>query len=171
MPRKTFFSFHYQLDSWRVGQVRNSNLFPLKYEDDIPFYDKADWEQVKRNEGIQHWIDRQLSGTSVTVVLIGAQTYGRPWVNYEISESWNKGNGLLGIYIHNVKDRLGYRSSKGRNPFTGVYFTNRPGQSIGRFVRLYDWVDNDGRTYMGDWIERAYDERQARPIVYPSEPF
>ena len=28
MARQTFFSFHYERDAWRAGQVRNCNLLP-----------------------------------------------------------------------------------------------------------------------------------------------
>ncbi|MET0103262.1 MAG: TIR domain-containing protein [Sedimenticola sp.] len=72
MARKVFFSFHYQRDVRRVVQVRNSWVVRSKGEAQ-PFYDKADWETVKRT-GIEKWIDNQLSGTSVTVVLIGNET-------------------------------------------------------------------------------------------------
>ena len=34
------------------------------------------------------------------MVLIGQQTWLRPWVRYEIAESIRRKNGLLGIYIH-----------------------------------------------------------------------
>jgi hypothetical protein len=46
MARKVFFSFHYSRDVWRVAKVRNSNVIS-NYEKN-PFYDKAEWEQIKR---------------------------------------------------------------------------------------------------------------------------
>ena len=102
MSRKVFFSFHHSGDIGRIGQVRNSWL--TKGED-AGYVDEADWESIKRQgEGaVKKWIDTQLNGTSVTVVLIGNETASRPWVNYEIRESHKKKNGLLGIYIHNCK--------------------------------------------------------------------
>jgi hypothetical protein len=38
------------------------------------FWDAAAWEEVKKkgNDAIEKWIDDQLKGTSVTVVLIGS---------------------------------------------------------------------------------------------------
>jgi hypothetical protein len=54
-----------------------------------------------------HWIDDQLQSTSVTVVLIGQETASRKYVNYEIEQSHSRGNGLLGVRIHNMKDPLG----------------------------------------------------------------
>lgn len=38
------------------------------------------------------------------VVLIGEDTAKRKWVKYEIKKAWNEGKGVLGIYIHNLKD-------------------------------------------------------------------
>ena len=51
-------------------------------------------------------------GTSVTVALMGAETFNaatRPGIlivahHYEIKLSHNRGNGMLVIYIHNMKD-------------------------------------------------------------------
>jgi len=40
----------------------------------------------------------------VTVVQIGTDTAGKKWIKYEIESSHKKGNGMLGIYIHNIKD-------------------------------------------------------------------
>ena len=105
MARKAFFSFHFERDSWRAGQVRNSNLTqPIN-----GYIDKSKWEEVKKkgDQAIKNWIDEQLKGTSVTVVLIGKETADRKYVKYEIEKSIERGNGLLGIYINNVKNVLG----------------------------------------------------------------
>ena len=59
----------------------------------------------------------QLYGMSCVIVLIGNRTSGRKWIEYEIEKAWNDGKGLLGIYIHNLKDRNGNQSPKGTNPF------------------------------------------------------
>src|SRR5438067_7743926 len=105
MARRVFFSFHHQGDIKRVGQIRNSWVTKANQED-AGFVDAADWESIKRrgDDVVKRWIATQLDGTSVTVVLIGSETADRPWVLYEIAESHNKGNGLLGISIHNCKD-------------------------------------------------------------------
>ena len=103
MARKVFFSFHYERDAWRVAQVRNSNI--ITNLDKNPFYDKTEWESIKRNgdQAIKNWIDRQLQGTSVTVVLIGAQTASRRWVQYEIQKSIELGKGLIGVHISGMR--------------------------------------------------------------------
>jgi len=118
MARRVFFSFHYERDVWRAGQVRNSWVAKPDREA-AGFWDAAEWEEVKKkgDAAIKEWIDKQLKGTSVTAVLIGAETSTRKYVGYEIEQSFNKGNGLLGIYIHNLKDTDGKTDCKGPNPF------------------------------------------------------
>lgn len=105
-----------------MAQVRNCNVVTKSYQKN-EFLDKAQWETIKRggNAAIKRWINAQLNGTSVTVVLIGAETYKRPYVNYEIEQSLIRGNGLLGIYIHNVKNQFGLIDRQGLNPFDNFY--------------------------------------------------
>ncbi len=157
MARKSFFSFHYKNDVWRAMQVRNSWVTKDDKEA-AGFIDAADFEKIEK-EGemsIKNWIDKQLIGTTVTVVLIGSDTSNRPYVKYELQKSYAKGNGMLGIYIHQNKDINGNTTTKGSNQFgeigktpsgTPVYFsTDYP---------CYDWVDDDGYNNMGKWIEAA----------------
>ena len=154
MARKVFFSFHHKGDVGRIGQVRNSWL--TKGED-AGYVDDAQWESIKRqgDEAVKRWIDTQLNGTSVTVVLIGAETAQRPWVRYEIVESHKKGNGLLGIYIHNAKDfRTQLVSAKGKNPFGEIHFKDSY-RTLADEYPVYDWVSDNGYQNMGSWIETA----------------
>lgn len=157
VARKTFFSFHYKNDVVRANHVRKSNVTKSEIEA-AGFVDSADFEKVERegDDAIKKWIDYQLSGTSVTVVLIGSQTSTRDYVKYELQKSYAKGNGMLGIYIHRCKDFSGNTDIKGSNTFGqigtdanggAVYFsTNYP---------CYDWVDDDGYNNLGKWIEAA----------------
>lgn len=153
--RKVFFSFHHQGDILRVGQIRNSWLLRGTREDS-GFVDAVEWESIKRrgDAAIKRWIDDQLNGTSVTVVLIGQETADRPWVIHEIIESHNKRNGLLGIRIHNVKDLHGRYSSQGSNPFDNVSITST-GKRLSEIYPVYDWVTDNGRENMPSWIETA----------------
>ena len=156
MARRAFFSFHYERDVWRAGQVRNS--WVTQDRESAGFWDSASWEEVKKkgNDAIQKWIDDQLKGTSVTVVLIGTETSERTYVGYEIKQSYNKGNGMLGIYIHNMKDVNSKTDTKGNNPFDNWYI-ERNGSKVyfSTLYPTYDWVNDDGRNKMGDWIEAA----------------
>ena len=122
------------------------------------FVDSADFEEVKKggDAAIKKWIDKQLEGTSVTVVLIGKDTSSREYIKYELEQSWKKGNGILGIYIHQIKDREGNKGTKGDNSF-GPIFTSKYDDQQYFFQRFqtYDWVDDDGYKNLGDWVEAA----------------
>jgi len=155
MARQSFFSFRYKNDNWRAGIVRNSSV---TQKDAAGFFDSAEWEKVKKKttDEIEKWIDGQLKGTSVTVVLIGSDTAGKKWINYEIKSSYKNGNGLLGIYIHKCKDKNQNTSTKGANPFSSIYITeNGVKKYFSEIYPVYDWVDDDGYNNMGNWIEKA----------------
>jgi MTH538 TIR-like domain (DUF1863) len=61
-------------------------------------------------------VDNALYNTSVTVVFIGNKTAGRTYINYEIQKSLDRGNGLVGIQIHHLKDRAGNTDLPGTTP-------------------------------------------------------
>jgi hypothetical protein len=126
MARRVFFSFHYERDVWRANVVRNSWVTHPDIET-AGFIDAAEFEKLERegDSAVKKWINDQLTGTSVTAVLIGYETYSRRWVRYEIVKSFDKNNGLLGIYIQNIKDNNGIIDIKGKNPFeyVGVYIS------------------------------------------------
>jgi hypothetical protein len=145
MARKVFFSFHYARDAWRVGQVRNCNV--ISQLEKSPFYDKAEWESIKRqgDQAVRNWIDAQLKGTSVTVVLVGKETASRKWVKYEIEKSIELGKGLIGIDISKIKDRYGETDDTGANPLPTGY-------------PLYLWNKNNGAENLGNWINKAAED-------------
>ena len=107
------------------------------------FVDAADFESIKRqgDSAIKRWIDGQLLNTSVTVVLVGANTCSSRWVKYEIELSIARGNGLLGIDVSKIKDFDGNTSY-------------RCGE-IPKGYKFYLWKKDDGFNNMGEWIEEA----------------
>jgi len=118
MARRVFFSFHYERDIWRANVVRNSWVTHADRES-AGFWDASLWEKAKKEGEIalKRLINGGLQRTSVTAVLIGTETYKRRWVRYEIAKSLERGNGLLGIYIHRIEDENGKTDKKGPNPF------------------------------------------------------
>ena len=121
--RKVFFSFHYKPDNWRASQVRNIG----KVEGNSPASDN-DWEAVTKggDKAIKKWIDEQMFGKSCLVVLVGAKTAGRKWINYEIKKAWDAGKGVVGIYVNKLKDASGDTAAKGRNPFSDFSVNDKP---------------------------------------------
>ena len=138
--RNVFFGFKYE-DVDRTMVVRNSDV--VQGIKSAGFIDKADFEELKRkgDQAIKNWIDRQLEGTSVTIVLVGEKTCSSRWVRYEIEQSIKRGNGLLGIDISKIKNLQGYTSEKcGKIP-SGYDF--------------YSWTNDNGYENMDKWIEKA----------------
>ena len=114
--RQTFFSFHYARDVWRATNVRKAGAVDASAA--AGWNDASLWEATKRkgDSAIRQLINTGLAGTSVTAVLIGAQTSNRRWVEYEIQESINDGKGLLGVHIHTIKDQNQQTDTKGAAP-------------------------------------------------------
>lgn len=160
MARRAFYSFHYKPDNWRASQVRNMGVV----SGNKPASDN-DWEAIKKggDAKIKKWIDDQLSGKSVAIVLIGAKTAGRKWIKYEIKTAWGDDKGIFGIYVHNLKDNDGDQSSKGKNPFSDFTIGDKSMSSI---VKAYDPpyststnVYSHIEENLADWIERAIEIR------------
>jgi hypothetical protein len=140
MARRTFFSFEYS-DVSRAMVVRNSWVTQERVA--RGFIDAAEFEKLKRqgDAAIKRWIDDQLDGTTVTVVLVGAETCSSRWVKYEIDRSKALGHGLLGIDISQIKNLQGQTSRR-----------------CGKLPNGYDfylWLSNDGYNNIGSWIEKA----------------
>lgn len=158
MARKVFFSFHYDPDNWRASQVRNAGVL----EGNQPCSDN-DWESITKagDKEIEKWIDGQLSGRSCAVVLIGAGTAGRKWINYEIKKAWDDGKGLVGVYIHNLLDSSSEQTTKGSNPFT-TFTLNKGKEKLSSYVKAYDPpYTNSKNVYdhiksnLETWVEEA----------------
>lgn len=144
--RHTFFSFHYA-DVWRCMQVRNCWVGSGKNA--TGFVDSAEFEKVEKqgNAAIERWIDNQMKGASVTVVLIGSETVKRPYVQYEIEQSWNNGMGIMGIHINGLKDRNGKKEKYLGEENYLLRFSDVKTYKPNNFL--------DIKENIGNWIETA----------------
>ena len=156
MARKVFFSFHFGRDIWRVNQIRNA--WVVQGVQETGFWDASIWQEKKRlgSSALKTLIRDGLEGTTVTAVLIGDETFSREWVQYEIAQSWIRGNGLIGIYLDGVRDQRGSASGRGFNPFLFTSMSEpRVPSDLGLKTRTYGWVANDGYANIGNWISAA----------------
>lgn len=156
MARRTFFSFHYERDIWRSCVVRNSWI--TQDREAAGFFDASLWEEAKKkgDDAIKRLIDAGLKNTTVTVVLVGTATASRPYVKYEIDESLKRGNGLLAVYIHGIKDKDGKTDTKGKNPFENLTIVqNGKTVYLSSLYKTYDYCTDDGYKNLGTWIEAA----------------
>ena len=157
MARRVFFSFHYENDITRSMIVRNS--WVTQGKEAAGFIDKAAFEQIKRqgDDAVHRWIDKQLEGTSVTVVLIGAETLNRPFVKYEICKSLQRDNAVIGVHINRIIDMRTLVTSKRGNVHSviGYYGNKEPAYFDDVCDGIYDYFSQDGYTNMSKWIEAA----------------
>lgn len=157
MARRVFFSFHYDEDINRSMIVRNS--WVTQGKEAAGFIDKAEFEKIKRNgeNAVCKWIDKQLEGTSITIVLIGKETLNRPFVQYEIIKSIEIGNAIIGIHIHNLRDMITQRTTVKGNPHTIIGYYNDGTPAYFDYIcdDLYDYLEDNGYYNLGSWIEKA----------------
>ena len=138
MARKVFYSFHFDNDNWRAGQVRNIG----SVEGDKPVNGNK-WEEVKDKSDliIKTWIDEHLRDKSCLVVLIGEKTSERKWVKYEINRALELGKAVCGIYIHKLEDVLGAQALKGKLPLASNIPVFESSYSTSKYV--YDDIKNN----------------------------
>jgi hypothetical protein len=162
MARRVFHSFRYKYDNWRVQQVKQMGVLEGQ-----PLLSSNEWEKIKGagDAEVKKWIDKQMSGKSCLVVLIGTATAGRKLVEYEIEKAWNDKRGVVGLYIHNLKDLDGNQASKGRNPFDN-FTVGLSKKRMSSVVKAYDppfvsstYVYNHIKDNLASWVEQAIEIR------------
>jgi CRISPR/Cas system-associated protein Cas7 (RAMP superfamily) len=138
MARRVFFSFHYKY-VWKVNQVRS--IPNITGAAAAGFHDASLWEEAKAkgDKVIKGMIDSALENTSVTVVFVTHGTTNRKYINYEINQSLARGNGLVAVQIHNLKDQYGNTGLAGAIPpqissngFKAYKYTNK--EALARWI-------------------------------------
>lgn len=134
--KKVFFSFHYELDNWRVNQVRNIGVVEGQR-----ICEPNEWEEVKRkgDENIKKWINDNMKGRDCVLVLIGEQTHTRKWIKYEVQRAKELNKPIFGIFIHILKDKDGKMAYKGQNIFDIYAYEPKNFDEIKENLNL--WID------------------------------
>ncbi len=145
--RKVFVSYSHRLDQDAADDFRS-----FFSDDRDVFIDKSIRDDVGdlQKESIKNRLRQLIADSSVTVVLIGGETGGRWWVDWEIYNSLRKsqGNersGLLGIRI----------------PYKQHWVPERLNDNIPTMGHIIDWPSNY-RTLVNE-IESAYNKRRNSP--------
>jgi len=145
MAKRVFFSFHYKdVSEFRANVVRNH--WRMKPDREIcGYYDASIWEAAQKqgDVALKRLINGGLDQTTNTCVLIGSQTYERPWVRYELLKSFKKGNHIFGVHINSIKCKQKKTKIKGANPlnYVGVSFSDS-----GKTATLWEYKN-------GKWVE------------------
>lgn len=156
MTRKVFTSFHYTPDNWRASQIRSMDKLECN-----SLASSNNWKEVTEsgNQAIKDWINNKMDGKACLIVFIGKNTAGRKWIQYEILKAWDDGLGVIGIYVHNLKDSDGDLSIKGSNPFADFSVNEKKLSSV---IKCYDppfktssYVYDYIKDNIEDWIEEA----------------
>lgn len=144
--RRCFFIFDYDNDLARAMEIGELGLEPANAP---AGFDASRWMGA-RNTGpaeVQRLIDEALKGTSATVVLIGERTAELDYVDYAIDQSIRRQNGILGIFIHELKDENGETGTKGAMP----YASEAAELLEAHGYAAYDW---DPERF-AEWVEEA----------------
>lgn len=146
MVRRVFFCFHYEdVKSFRANVVRN-HWVTKEDREDAGFFDASLWEQAKKRgeTALKRLINTGLQKTSVTCVLIGSETYLRPWVRYEILKSMKRSNKVFGVHINGIPDKNKKTKKLGPSPFDylGIKYS-----SDGNRITMYEWKNGRWVTY------------------------
>lgn len=156
-----FYSFHYDNDVFRVQLIRNMGVV----DGDEPV-SPNDWEQVKRrgDAAVERWIDDAMKYRRCVIVLVGAETAGRKWIQYEIKKAYKSGKALFGIYIHNLECMRTGRCAQGSNPFD-AFTINNGSQRLSSAIPCYDPGYDAYRgisTNMTSWVANAIAAAESR---------
>ena len=145
--RKVFVNYSHRLDQDAAEKFRNF----FSDERDV-FIDKSIRDDLgeNANETIKNKLRRLIADSTVTVVLIGSETGGRWWVDWEIYSSLRKShgnqrNGLLGIRI----------------PHKSHWTPDRLKANVPKMGHVIKWSSNY-RTLVNE-IEKAYNQRWNTP--------
>jgi MTH538 TIR-like domain (DUF1863) len=144
MAKRVFFSFHYQdVIDFRVNVVRN-HWATKPDREQSGYFDASIWEDAfKQGEiALKRLINAGLDNTSNTCILVGSETFARPWVRYEILKSFRRGNHIFSIHINKIKSKDGSTKPLGPNPleYVGVSYSDD-----GKTATMYELIN-------GKWV-------------------
>lgn len=164
---RVFVSYHHALDeAYKTKFEKFGSIFDVLVPGSV---NDGDIDSSLPAETIRQRIrDEFLRDTSVTVVLIGAETWQRKHIDWEIGSSirhteYNPRSGLLGILLPTYPraDPTKY------NPRTipPRLYDNAKCE----FAAIYNWSDNP--TTVQDWIHQAYLRKGAKQPDNSRAPF
>ena len=163
-PRKVFVSFHEDNDTEcknefvdMIGGLIEHNAVKIDYV-----------RKANRSVGdIRRYIrEEYLADTTVTVVLIGVETWQRKHVDWEIGASLRKTDangrgGLVGIVLPEHPDYE--KPTKYPRRMPPRLADNLLGDDP--YAQLYDWPKPFDTETVARWIEKAYIRRDGQPPI------
>ena len=160
MRHNTFVSYHHGNDQFYRNKSESlfSNYYDVIVSKSVQIGDINEYLPAERIR--QKIRDEYLRDTTVTVVLIGSETWKRKHVDWEIAASirqteYNSRSGLIGILLPSYHDYYGLNY--------GEYNKNtippRLSDNIDcGFAKIYNWTDNPNDVQ--NWIHEAFNRRK-----------
>lgn len=139
--RRVFVSYHHADQGWKNRFVAEFSLGAGVYTDGS-LDDRVD--STKPDYVHRQIREEYITGTSVTVVLCGVDTWKRRYVDWEIHSTILKRHGLLGIVLPGTPP-------VGPNVYT---VPDRLNDNLGGYAALYHWPDSAAT--LRTWLEEAY---------------
>ena len=161
---KVFVSYHHANDQYYRNEFER--LFAYVYDIMIPkSVQIGEINPFLNTETVRQKIrDEYLSDSTVTIVLIGTQTWQRKHVDWEISSSIrntirNPRSGLLGIFLPSYPLRWDENQQKwifNENTIPPRLYDNWKEEN-NRFAQLYRWSESPSE--LQQWIHKAFLDR------------
>jgi hypothetical protein len=153
IKRRAFFSFHFD-DVMRVNVVRQAWKF--SHPEAHSYTDSSLWEnrQLEGKEALKHLIRDGVEYTSAVCVLIGSETWCRPWVRYEIARAIIDERGLLGVHLNGIRHHQRRTAdSLGINPleFMAVGKVQENALAAAKYYLFERWPVWNGSGYAFAW--------------------
>ena len=157
---KAYYSFYHHHDLWKLRHIAEPPGVTIHTPGDL--YETEIWDRSLLDGGdqaIHALIEEALLDTLVTVVFIGDQIHDNPYVDYEISQSIARQNGLVGIQIHNISNQDGRTDSPGQVP---QVFKDGPFKAYRYFdkYKLADWIKEAANLARDHYGETSTDPLQ-----------
>lgn len=145
IKRKVFVSYHHRNDQAWYNSF--SQTFGTQFD---LFHDTSLDRQIDSDNTqyiAQAIRDGHIKGSSVTIVLMGTDTWKRRWVDWEIHATLEDGHGLLGIVL---PDPYHSKDMSGNIIVPGRFFSNHQSG----YAPLIHWPAN--YQILKQWIDYAF---------------
>jgi len=98
---RVFLSF----DSDDLPQIRGLRVLAANPNYDLEFYDESLKEPIEsqRAEYIKQVIREKIKRASITLCLVGSNTYKSKWVDWELRESEKQGNKIIAMALKGIE--------------------------------------------------------------------
>lgn len=106
-PKRRVFTSFQMVDHWAIQYLREIKTSP---DFDLEFYDESIVEPFDSVSAdyIRRKLRERIGRTSVTVCLVGQTTRQSKWVDFELFESFKKGNRVIGMGLPGGPSRVPY---------------------------------------------------------------